>query len=266
MAGVAAVIYALLSAWPYILFYVLPFIAASFLYAGIFWLATRPSDTSAGEVQAEYRYSEDKCYKPLFQYRTLACVVFPLLVVVNLGVFHLGASGALVVEVDRKGKIQRSYPAIEWPAVNQAFNETRRGAYADSWFDSLKRAAQHDEIYDRRDIGGIFWLALVVGGPLIFLWWFGAGDELEESKMLYKHLEKAIKHEKDVLRRHIDEHESIVKERIKPHLAEIAELKRVRATLAEENQVLKAKVEFSKDVPKPPETAKTSGVLDSDIL
>lgn len=71
VAGIAAVIYAILWVWPYILFYVLPLAAASLLYGGIFWLCTRPSETDAGEVKAEFRYSEDKCYKPLYQYRSL---------------------------------------------------------------------------------------------------------------------------------------------------------------------------------------------------
>lgn len=76
VAGIAAVIYAILWVWPYILFYVLPLAAASLLYGRIFWLCTRPSETDAGEVKAEFRYSEDKCYKPLYQYRSLL-VAFP---------------------------------------------------------------------------------------------------------------------------------------------------------------------------------------------
>lgn len=264
VAAVAAVIYVILWAWPYLLFYVFPLIAASFLYAGVFWLCTRPDSTDAGEVVGE-RYSDDKCYKPVFKYRSLM-TVFPFLVLVNLGVFHLRASQTQVVEVNQKGKIQRSYPVIEWPKVNQAYNDTRRSAYSDSWFESLRTNARHEEIYDRGDIGGIFWAALILGGPLIFLFWFGGNDELEESKALYKHLKNAIRHEEGILRRHIEEHEQVVKERIGPHLKQIEDLKRARHALAEENMVLKAKVEFSKDVPKPPETAKTSGVLDSDIL
>jgi hypothetical protein len=266
VAGIAAVIYAILWVWPYILFYVLPLAAASLLYGGIFWLCTRPSETDAGEVKAEFRYSEDKCYKPLYQYRSLL-VAFPSLVLVNLAVFHLGAPEARVVEVDTKERVLKSRPVVEWEWANRAFNDTRRSAYADSWFDALKAAARHDEVYDRRDIGGIFWFALIMGGPLVFLFWFGKNDELEESKMLYKHLEKGIQHEKDILRRYIEEQEKLVKDRLRPQLERIAELERARSTLLEENRVLKAKVEFSKDVPKPSESkAATKGVLDADIL
>jgi hypothetical protein len=263
VAAVAAVIYAILSAWPYLLFYVFPLAALSFLYAGIFWFCTRSDDTK-GEVVGE-RYSDDKCYKPVFKYRSLM-TVFPFLVLMNVVVFHCRAPQTQVVEVNQKGKIQRSYPVIEWEWANQAFNETRRSAYGDSWFESLRNTAKHDEIYDRGDIGGISWAALILGGPLIFLFWFGRDDELEESKALFKHLKNAIKHEEGVLRRHIEEHEQVVKERLQPHLKQIEDLKRARHALSEENTVLKAKVEFSKDVPKPPETAKTGGVLDSDIL
>lgn len=145
---------------------------------------------------------------------------------VNLAVFHLGAPEARVVEVDTKERVLKSRPVVEWEWANRAFNDTRRSAYADSWFDALKAAARHDEVYDRRDIGGIFWFALIMGGPLVFLFWFGKNDELEESKMLYKHLEKGIQHEKDILRRYIEEQEKLVKDRLRPQLERIAELER----------------------------------------
>jgi hypothetical protein len=266
VAGIAAVIYAILWVWPYILFYVLPLAAASLLYGGIFWLCTRPSETDAGEVKAE---------SPVFRGQVLQAALpvsqpprgFSFLVLVNLAVFHLGAPEARVVEVDTKERVLKSRPVVEWEWANRAFNDTRRSAYADSWFDALKAAARHDEVYDRRDIGGIFWFALIMGGPLVFLFWFGKNDELEESKMLYKHLEKGIQHEKDILRRYIEEQEKLVKDRLRPQLERIAELERARSTLLEENRVLKAKVEFSKDVPKPSESkAATKGVLDADIL
>lgn len=44
--------------------------------------------------------------------------------------------------------------------------------------------------------------------------------------MLYKHLEKGIQHEKDILRRYIEEQEKLVKDRLRPQLERIAELER----------------------------------------
>lgn len=144
----------------------------------------------------------------------------------------------------------------------------RKNAYTDSSFQGIREKARLEAQYDRAQVGGIFWLALIFGGPGFFFFLSRQSEDVEASCMS-EEINRVTKAQKDRLRHLIDEQEAIIKDRQKPLLKQIAELQVHAAELKAENQVLKAKVEFSTTAPAiaaAEKKASGGGVLDSDLL
>jgi hypothetical protein len=254
----AVVIYALTLFWPYFVFYILPFVAASVLVGGFLRFMTAKRE--AGHLQDDYR-SDDRKYFLMYNYKSIA-VIYPVLICITLVVFHLGSERRVVV--DKKG-VEQSI-MLEWPRAHQIFNKWRESAYADSWFDSLNEKAHQREIYDRREMGRIAWLALFLGGPLFFFW-LSRKDQEEEEMSMYNQVALKVKRERESLKHSIDKQEEIIEARSAHLRKEISKLERQKEGLMAENLVLKARVEFTgSEVPRPLVNVESKGVLDKDIL
>lgn len=257
-AAIAGIFYFLSMVWPYLVFYVLPFVLVSLLVGAILWIS---GQTERGGEFREENYT--KKYFAKFNHRRLA-ITFPVLVALIFIVFELDSKR--VEEVNKKGEITRIY--LEWPKVHKAFNEMRKNSYADSVFEGIRKKARSEALYDRSQVGGIFWLALIFGGPGFFLY-LSRRDEEIEAACMNEEIKRLTKAQKERLRELIDEQEEIIKSRQKPLLEQVAKLEANVLALAHENQVLKAKVEFSTMAPAiaaQEKKAMGGGVLDGDLL
>jgi hypothetical protein len=258
IGAIVFVIYLLSVMLPYLVFYVLPLVLLSLLVGAILWISAQTE--RGGEVREE---GYEKKYFAKFNHRRLA-VTFPVLAALIFIVFELDSKR--IEEVNAKGELQRVY--LEWPKVHKAFNQMRKNAYGDSSFESLRAKARMEVIYDRSQVGGIFWLALIFGGPGFFFY-LSRRDEEIEAACMNEEINRLTKAQKERLRVMIDDQEEIIKSRQKPLLAQVAKLEANVVVLANENQILKAKVEFSTTAPviaAQEKKAKGGGVLDGDLL
>lgn len=254
--GVAGVLYVLFLFWPYVVFYILPFAAATFLVGWVLRIAIAHME-GGGTIEGGY---DGKQYHPMFQYERLL-VVFPVMIFTALLVFEMNS--VQTVQVDKKGKVVGKL--LEWPGVYKTFNEWRTSTYADSPFDSLKEAAHEEVLYDRRQVGWIVWFALFLGGPL-YCWWLSRKDFEVEGRWLYKQIDERTQELKESLRRQISDQDKIVASKVAKFQEEVERLKAASAVVMAENQRLKATVEFSSEVPKPLTDPKKKGVLDGDLF
>ncbi len=242
--AIAGVLYAGFLFWPYLVFYVLPLAIGSLAVGGILRLATIPTEGGNG----------------LNNHKGLA-VAYPILILIVAVVFF--ADSGRSTALDKKGNVTGVF--LDWPKVNKTFNEYRSETYAASPFKSLNAAAREAVVYDRVEMGWIALWCLFLGGPAFF-WYLARFDGDSDAEIIKKMVLEGTKRERE----RVLEKEKNVNQVVAAGLAEmsgrVAKLERERAAILSENQILKAKVEFSPDVPKPPETAKTGGVLDSDIL
>jgi hypothetical protein len=240
----AGALYGLFLFWPYFVFYFLPFIAGSVIVGFVFWITVVPPE--GGEAR--------------YQYKRLA-IVYPVLIALALLVFEVGSERKIMI--DSKGKEKGQ--VIEWLSVHRTFNEWRSSSYAGSPFTGLKAKAKSEELYDRRQMGAIFWWCLFLGGPLMFFWLSRKAHELEEDE-----IEKRVEARTGERRRRLDKMsediDAVIASKTKKLVDEVAQLKSERAAIMAQNQVLKATVEFSTEIVRPSETVKTRGVLDQDIL
>ena len=241
---VGGALYGLFLFWPYFVFYFLPFILGSVAVGFVFWITVMPVE--GGEAR--------------YQYKRLA-IMYPVLIAASLLVFEAGSERKVMVDKSGKEKGQ----VIEWLGAHRTFNELRKSSYLGSPFDSLKAKAQYEELYDRAQMGIIFWWCLFLGSPLMFFWLSRKDQDLEE-----KEIEKRVEARTGDRRRRLDkiseDIDAVIAAKTKKLVDEVAQLKAERSHLVGENQVLKATVEFSTEVVRPSETVKTGGVLDQDIL
>lgn len=240
--GLAAVLYVAFLFWPYLVFFFIPIIVGSVVVGGFLRIATAPGEDGQ------------------FQYKNLA-IAFPILIAATLLVFFAQSGRAYMV--DKKSNIIATY--LDWPEVNKTFNEYRSSTYRESPFDSLKAKAREPVVYDRQELGWMMFLCLFLGGPAFF--WYLARDD--KSSMRNASEEIALERTKSI-RERVDKKERELDETLarglKTAQEKVAAAERARAAIAAENQILRAKVEFTTDAPKGSETKKTGGVLDSDIL
>ena len=242
---VAGALYGLFLFWPYFVFYFLPFILGSVAVGFVFWITVMPSE--GGDAR--------------YQYKRLG-VVYPILIALALLVFEAGSERKIMV--DNKGKEKGQ--VIEWQGAHRTFNEWTRSAYAGSPFDGLKAKAQYEELYDRKQMGAIFWWCLFLGGPLMFFWLARKDHEHEEDE-IEKRVEARTGDRRKRLDKMSEDIDSVIALKTKKLVDEVALLKSEWAAIMAQNQVLKATVEFSTEVARPSESVKTSrGVLDQDIL
>lgn len=250
-------IYVIVLFWPYVVFYVLPLLASTFIVGWVLRISIAHME-GGGEIEGSYY--EDRQYHPLFHYRNLL-IVYPVMIFATLLIFDMNS--VQMVQVDKKGKEVGLH--LDWPSIHHRFNEFRSSAYASSPFDSLKQAAKEEVLYDRRQIGWIVWFALFLGGPA-YCYWLSRRDFDDEGKWIYKKIEERVKTEKDILHSRIKDQEKIVADKVAKYQEALDKIKSENQAIRTENQKLRATVEFSNEVPKPLADPTKKGVLDSDLL
>jgi hypothetical protein len=243
--GIGGVVYVLYLFWPYFVFYVLPFLLGSLAIGGILRYVTLPSEDSNG----------------LMNYKALAWA-FPVMILVAAVVFFANEERAIILnKAGRPADLVR----LDWPELNKTFNDWRSSIYRNSPFDSLKASAHEQVIYDRQELGWIMLWCLFLGGPAFF-YYLTRDDFGRDAETINNIVQNGTRQIRD----RVDERESKIKEivasNIAPFKKKIAEVEAERDRLEDENRVFKARVEFSPDIPRPPESVKTGGVLDRDIL
>ena len=239
----AGVLYGLFLFWPYFVFYALPLVIGSLVIGFILKVSVEPSIEGSA-----------------IDYKNLA-VTFPVLIVLVMVVFFAGSEHTVLV--DKKGVRTGTY--LEWPELNKAFNEHRASVYGDSPFDALKARAREPVMYDRQDAGWIFLWCLFLGGPMFF--WFLSGKDRERNEEIV--LQKVNERTKATRERLSDKERDlskIIATRTANLTNQISDLDQKLSEMTAENRILKAKVEFSPDIPRPPEAQKTNGVLDQDLF
>lgn len=236
------VVYVLYLFWPYFVFYVLPLVFGSLLIGGFLRLTTISEEVG------------------VVNYRRLN-FAYPILICLVAMIFFAKSDRAIIM--DKRGNRTGTY--LDWPDVNKTFNEDRASTYASSPFNSLKAKARESVVYDRQELGWIALWCLFLGGPAFF-WFLTRDASAREDKVITETVTERMKYERERL----VEKERGINEAIALGIQKMEEkvlrIERERASIAAENQVLRAKVEFSPDIPRPPESIKTGGVLDKDIL
>lgn len=245
----AGILYVLFALWPYLIFYVAPVVLGSFVVCGILRLAVQPS--------------EGQGLGGLYQYKNLAVAFAAMIAVVYL-VFYSGSERR--VEVDKKGNMIATY--LEWPRVHQAFNELRRESYRGSFFESLKKSAEREVMYDRQEIGFMAWVCLFLFGPGLF-WYYSKDDAEKDREVFFKLVHHEARFRENDFKEKSKNLDQIIASRTNALEKKLIELENARATVLAENQVLKAKLEFSSEVMRPSESGSPSGgagLLDQGIL
>lgn len=236
------IVYVFYLFWPYFVFYVLPLVFGSLLVGGLLRLATVSDE------------------KGVVNYRGLN-LMYPILICLVAMIFFANSDRAVIV--DKHGNRTGTY--LDWPDVNKTFNEDRASTYASSPFNSLKAKARESVVYDRQELGWIALWCLFLGGPAFF-WFLTKDASAREDNIIRETVTERLGSERERL----VEKEQRINEAIALGIQKMEEkvlkIERERAAIAAENQLLRAKVEFSPDIPRPPESIKTGGLLDKDIL
>lgn len=245
---IAGVVYALIYFWPYFVFYVLPFIIASVVLGFILkWFGFERTEHGT------------------FGYKPLA-ITFPVLLCLIFVVFFAGSSRAYLKDAKTKKVVGVS---VDWPEVNDTFNTYRRETYESAPFDSLKASAKEVSIYDREDLGVIVILALIFGGPGLF-WYLSRNDDEGIEARVSEIVDQRTGATRERVRKKEVELDQIIAKKNESLHQEIAKLQAHVARVLAENQVLKAKVEFSTVAPIVAAVEKKKGsgggVLDGDLL
>ena len=259
---IAGAVYVFSYFMPDVLFYVLPFVIASIGIGFALWFLVQNGE---GRFEQVSEWNQEQKYVSGFNFKTLA-IVYPGLIFITFMAFEAGGGKRLLV--DKKGQVQGVY--LEWPKLNQKYNQVRAKWFETSMFESLREDAKRPAVYDRSDLGAAVWLALIFGGPAFFFWLSRNANKTEMAQM-NKAADEKVKERKAQLQSLINDQNEIIKRRQKPLDEEIQKLRaRVNEVLSE-NQVLKAKMEFGKPAQtvKAVEKAKaggSGGVLDGDLL
>lgn len=245
---VGGILYALFALWPYLVFYVLPVVMGSFLVCGILRLSIQPT--------------ADKGFAGLYQYKNLA-IAFAVVIAVVYLVFYAGSERH--TQVDKKGN--EIAHILEWPSVHHAFNDLRRESYGGSFFSSLKEAASHEVMYDRQELGFLAWLCLFLFGPMLF-WYYSKDDFDRDKDILFQMVNEHTRYREDEFKQKSKNLDKIILEKTSVLEKRVADLEKAKREVLAENQVLKAKLEFSSEVVRPSESVKSDGggLLDQGIL
>jgi hypothetical protein len=102
-------------------------------------------------------------------------------------------------------------------------------------------------------------MVFIFRGPLFF-WYLARQDDAKNEEVL----EGFATERTDEKKKMLDERTAKLNEIIESNAANLTQ--KITELKAERERILKAKVEFSPDIPRPPESVKTGGVLDKDIL
>lgn len=243
----AGVVYAAYLALPFVLFYLVPFIVASFVVGVVLRMAGAPSEGVAG----------------ISKYRVVVMAYAGMLFLVGM-VFFQNLERAKVLNAKRELTNQ---VVVDWPRLNKWYNDWRVRVYSDAPFEGLREKAQIGVVYDRLEVGWIFLMALFLGGPG-FYYWFARHDDEEVHEII----EKIAADRVAAKNQRLSEKEKSLDQIINKSKAElelkIQKLEQAKKDLLAENQSLKAKLEFAPDVQRPSENVEQSkkGVLDQDWL
>ena len=241
VVGVA--LYGLFLFWPYLVFYVLPIGICAFVFAGVMRMSVGPEDSSYG----------------FYNYKSLSVVIPGLALLIYL-VFYAGSER--YVQVDKQGN--EIAVKLDWQSAHEAFNKVRRESYSGSFFDSLNARAKHDVIYDRQEMGFIAWVGLFLGAVFFLNW--SKDDNNSNKEEFHRLVNERARYEKDILNNKSKNLDRVIEDRTYHLTKEVSTLRSELAAYRAENQVLKARLEFSSEVVRPSESVGSSGLLDADIL
>jgi hypothetical protein len=241
--GLGGMLYGLILFWPYFVFYVLPFVLGSVVIGFLFWFSVMPGD---GEGR--------------FQYKRLA-FLYPALIFIMVLVFNFDAGRKIFVDQNT----QQQRELIEWPKAYKAFNESRRASYEGSFFESLRKKARVNEMYDQEQIGMICWWVLFLGAPLMFFYLSRKDQDLEEAEIM-RRVDVKVKDRREILDKKAEGLEAVIQSKTSGLIDTVARLRSEKEALVAENKVLRATVEFSTEIVRPSKSVKIGGVLDRDIL
>lgn len=244
LAGVLYVLYLFL---PYLIFYILPFLVVSLLAGFVLRLAGEPGDGILS----------------LSRYRAVVVTYGVMLLIVGMTFFN-GVKRAMVV--NEKGNLTGEY-VLDWPELNQYHNQWRRDVFINAPFEGLRQKAKMGVVYDRLEVGWIFLAALFLGAPLFYLW-LSRNDPEKVNLIVEGLVDERSKTKRDQLKTKEENLNQIIESNKAALKAKISDLEKVRAELLAENQILRAKLEFAPDVPRPSEVVPRDkkGVLDSDFF
>ena len=152
----AGVIYGVYLFFPFVVFYLIPFVLASVACGLILRMAGSPRDSIGN----------------LSRYRSVVIAYSGMLLIVGL-VFFKDVGRAVVV--DQQGKLTNQV-MLDWPKPNQYYNAWRRSLYLNAPFEGLRAKANIGVAYDRLEMGWIALSALFFGAPL-FYWWLSRNDD-----------------------------------------------------------------------------------------
>ena len=242
----AGVIYGVYLFFPFVVFYLIPFVLASVACGLILRMAGSPRDSIGN----------------LSRYRSVVIAYSGMLLIVGL-VFFKDVGRAVVV--DQQGKLTNQV-MLDWPKPNQYYNAWRRSLYLNAPFEGLRAKANIGVAYDRLEMGWIALSALFFGAPL-FYWWLSRNDD-ELVREIVENLAASRVADKNKRLAEKEKNLNQIIESNKAALnAKVRDLEKAQELLIAENQSLKAKLEFAPDVPRPSESIKkSSGVLDQDIF
>jgi hypothetical protein len=162
--------------------------------------------------------------------------------------------------------------------VNQAYNDFRVTVYRGAGFDGLRASANRPAIFDRAEMGKLFWISLLFGAPGLFFY-FVRDEEKKEQEFMQKRASWFQRREGERLRalqndqgRLIEEAGRELKSEIQRLKARVSVVQVERSNLESENKLLKARMEFSplaavvKAKDQKASGSGSGGVLDGELL
>ena len=100
----------------------------------------------------------------------------------------------------------------------------------------------------------------------MFFWFLSGKDRERNEEIVLQKVNERTKATRERLSDKERDLSQIIATRTASLTNQISDLDQKLAAITAENRILKAKVEFSPDIPRPPEAQKTNGVLDQDLF
>lgn len=246
VAVVSGLIYGAYLVFPFLMFYLAPFVVVSLVVGIVLRMAGAPGD-GVGSL------SSSKAV--VTAYAVMLCLVGV--------VFFQNLDRAKVL--NSKGNLTNQV-VVDWPELNNWHHSWRVRMYTDAPFESLRAKAKMGVVYDRLEVGWIFLVGMFLGGPLVY-WFLARHDEETVNVIVDGLVNERTKTKRDQLKTKEDNLNQIINQSKEKLEAEVHTLKKKQVEIMAENQSLKAKLEFAPDIPRPSESVKKDGgVLDQDIF
>jgi len=246
VAVVSGLIYGAYLVFPFLMFYLAPFVVVSIVVGIVLRMAGAPGN-GVGSLSSS---------------KAVVTAYAVMLSLVGL-VFFQNLDRAKVL--DAKGNLTNQV-VVDWPELNAWHHSWRVRMYSDAPFESLRAKAKVGVVYDRLEVGWIFLVGMFLGGPLVY-WFLARHDEEAVNAIVDGLVNERTKSKRDQLKIKEDSLNHIINQSKEKLESEVHALRKKQAELVAENQSLKAKLEFAPDIPRPSESAKKNGgVLDQDIF